>query len=110
MISFEDAARIKHGCTGTEIPIYPFHVSVFFYQGSLGIEIVGVGRSVFYGRIFHLGIFADIDFYQACVQGGFVIFWGGASFDIRPLGIIIYDDQGMLKLAACIGIHAEIGL
>jgi hypothetical protein len=48
IVSFEYGAWIEHGGARAEISVDSFHVGSLLYQGSFGIEIVGVGGSVFY--------------------------------------------------------------
>jgi len=48
IVSFEDRAWIEHRSAGAEISVDSFHVGIFFHERSFGVEIVGVGRSVFY--------------------------------------------------------------
>ena len=48
IVSFEDRAWIEHRSAGAEISVDSFHVGIFFHECSFGVEVVGVGRSVFY--------------------------------------------------------------
>jgi len=48
IVSFEDRAWIEHRSAGAEISVDSFHVGIFFHERSFGVEVVGVGRSVFY--------------------------------------------------------------
>lgn len=46
-MSFQNRARIEHRRTASEIAIHPLHIAVIIDQSTLGIEIIGIGRSVF---------------------------------------------------------------
>ena len=110
VIPFQNTTWIQHCRTWTHISVDPFHICVFFKQSSLGIQIVCVCRSIFYWRIFHFTVFTDIYFNQTCMKAGFVIFGSRTSFDVITFGIIFYNNQSMLKLSTCIGIHTKICL
>lgn len=47
VVTFEDTARIEHGCAASKIAIDPLHICIVINKRSLGIEIVCIGGSIF---------------------------------------------------------------
>lgn len=110
IFSLQDGARIEHSHSWSEISSNPFDRSIFFDDGSFGIEIIGISRPVLDGWISHPSIFSDINLDTPSMETRCPIFRSTTPLDIVSLCLIFEDDEGMFELSSWLSIHPKICL
>jgi len=109
-ISLKYRTWIEHSHTGSQVSPNPFHIPIFAYYGSFGVEIVGIDRPIFDGCVSHLCSLAYIYFYESSMETRSIVFGCRASLDVVSSSVILDDHECVLKLSSCSSIHPEVCL
>ena len=88
----------------------PLDVAVLVHARTLGVEVVHVLGPVLDGRVAQVRTLAHKELDGAGVEVGHVVLGRGATLNEVQVGIVLDDDERVLKLAGALGVKAEVAL
>ena len=88
----------------------PLDVAVLVHARTLGVEVVHVLGPVLDGRVAQVRTLAYKELDGAGVEVGHVVLGRGATLNEVQVGVILDDDERVLKLAGALGVEAEVAL
>ena len=88
----------------------PLDVAVLVHARTLGVEVVHVLGPVLDGRVAQVRTLAHKELDGAGVEVCHVVLGRGATLDKVQVGIVLDDDERVLKLAGALGVEAEVAL
>ena len=88
----------------------PLDVAVLVHARTLGVEVVHVLGPVLDGRVAQVRALAHKELDGAGVEVGHVVLGRGAALDKVQVGVVLDDDERVLKLAGALGVQTEVAL
>ena len=88
----------------------PLDVAVLVHARTLGVEVVHVLGPVLDGRVAQVCAFAHKELHSAGVEVCHVVLGRGATLNEVQVGIVLDNDERVLKLAGALGVKAEVAL
>lgn len=88
----------------------PLDVAVLVHARTLGVEVVHVLGPVLDGRVAQVRTLAHKELDGAGVEVGHVVLGRGATLDKVQVGIVLDDDERVLKLTGALGVETEVAL